>query len=121
MAKLTIAQLREKEVVKLAAYDRRQITEEEAQATAKRIMNRFYRYNALRIRNFEDDNNEATYNKFWHKQNEEKEERLCKKLNADINTLYGLNLTFAGLYAHIGEIDKENGCIKRDIISGWYY
>lgn len=119
MAKLSIAQLREKEVATLAAYDRRQITEEEAQATAKKIMNRFYRLNALRIRNIEDDNNEATCNKFWHKQNEEKEERLYKKLDADLETLYGLHLSFPGAYALISETNGTRS--EKDIIYGYYY
>ena len=119
MAKLTIAQLREKEVKTLATYDKRCVSEYEAEATAKNIMNRFYRFNALRVRNFEDDNNEATYSKFWHKQNEAKEERLYKALKKDINEIYGLSLTFSGLYGHIGEM--EGTCIKNDIIYVHYY
>lgn len=121
MAKLTIAQLREKDVIILASYDKRiNVTIEEKTNTARHIMNRFYRYVGLRVRNVYDDNDANRHNKAWHFENEQKEERLLKRLDADIYNLYGLNLTFAGIYPHIGRYGVGH-CIDCDIIYGHYY
>ena len=119
MRKPTIAELRNKEVLELAKFDTISKTEEEKTAEARRTMNRFYRYVALRIRNFEDDNDERRQNTKWHQLSEAKEERILQALSKDIKERYNLDMCFAGLYPTLGVI--KNHCIEREYIRGYYY
>lgn len=118
MAKMTIAQLREKEVDKLAHYNNATPTDEDIQ-TARRLMNSFYRLCALDERNCYLANDERTCNKKSTLASEERAIKWHKRLDKEFYTRYGLNLVYAGIYPTI--CVKENHCIKCEVINRWFY
>lgn len=101
----TIAEQRVEQVNKL--YKR---NESLGRDNASRLMNSFYRYVGLRIRNVEDDNNERTANTKWHKANEDREEKWLARLERQFKE-YGLILVFYGIYPTITEHVGENETI----------
>ena len=118
MAKMTIAQLREKEVDRLAHYNNSTPTDEDIQI-ARRLMNSFYRLCALDMRNCELSNDERTANKKYTLESEEKALKWYYRLDKEFNRLYGLRLIYAGICPTICEY--ENYCIKREVITRWFY
>ena len=82
---------------------------------AYRLMNSFYRYVGLRVRNFEDDNNDRIANTKWHANNEEREDKWLDRLQEQFKE-YNLILVFYGLYPTI--TDHKGGS---DVIYTYYY
>ena len=82
---------------------------------AYRLMTSFYRYIGLRVRNFEDDNNERTVNTKWHADNENREEKWLNRLEKQFKE-YNLIIVFYGLYPTI--TDHKGGS---DVIYTYYY
>ena len=101
----TIAEKRAEQVNEL--YKR---NESLGRDNAYKLMNSFYRYVGLRIRNFEDDNNESTANSRWHKANEDREERWLARLEKQFKE-YGLIIVFYGIYPTITEHEGDNETI----------
>lgn len=106
----TIAEKRAEQVNEL--YKR---NESLGQDNACKVMNSFYRYVALRVHNFEDDNNDRTANARWHADNENREDRWLERLKKQFKQ-YDLILEFYGLYPTI--TDREGGS---DVIYTYYY
>lgn len=119
MRKPTIAELRSKEILELAKFDMISETDAERIEKARQTMTRFYRYVGLRVRNFEDDNNEKRQATAYHARQEAKEERIFLALSKDIKKRYNLDMCFAGLYPTLGVI--RDHCIEREYIRGYYY
>lgn len=101
----TIAEQRAEQVHEL--YKR---NESLGRDNASRLMNSFYRYVGLRVRNVEDDNNARTANGRWHKESEEREDRWLERLNKAFKE-YGLILVFYGIYPTITEHKGGNETI----------
>ena len=118
MAKLTIAQLREKEIDKLAHYNNTDPTEDDFR-TARRLMNSFYRLCALDERNCYLSNDERTCNKASTLASEERALQWHKRLDNEFNTRYGLRLVYCGIYPTI--CIYKNHCIEREVITRWFY
>lgn len=110
MDRRKIASLRWAEVARL--YDRNTAL---GQENARRLMNSFYRYVGLRVRNMNDDNNPDTCNRAWHAENERKEERWLNRLEHEF-AKYNLILMFYGIYPTI--TDKVGGS---DVIYTYQY
>lgn len=118
MARLTIAQSRQKEILTLSEY----IHEENANEKAKYIMNSFYRLAALYQRNFYDSqNSHICENARLYSLLQESEKKVDKwvlRLNK-ILLAYGLKIDFPGLYPHICKFENgKNGAV---IVSGFWY
>lgn len=122
MARMTIAQLREREVLRLAAYhvnggndpktydfDADNYNNEDV-ATAKRLMNSFYRLCALAERNLYLANNERTCNSPYTKESEERESRWYTRLNKEFKEFAGLELFYCGYMPSIGVIYRPSVC-----------
>ena len=108
--KKTIAEQRAEQVNEL--YKR---NESLGRGNANRLMNSFYRYVGLRVRNVEDDNNERKANSRWHKANEDREEKWLIRLEKQFKE-YGLIIVFYGIYPTITE--HEGGS---ETIYTYYY
>ena len=106
----TIAEKRAEQVNEL--YKR---NESLGRDNAYRLMNSFYRYVGLRVRNVEDDNNEKTANTKWHADNENREDRWLKRLKKQFKQ-YDLIIVFYGIYPTI--TNREGGS---DVIYTYYY
>lgn len=108
MKTLTIAQLRKKEVDKLAV-----ITGD--YETARNLMNRFYRYAGMLDRLLYLENDERTANRPFTKELEDKAEKARERLNADFNKI-GLMLEF---YGYIPTITDHKG--GNSVIYTYFY
>lgn len=118
MAKMTIAQLREKEVERLARFKNSEPTEQDIN-NARRIMNSFYRLCGLCETNLYLANDERTCNRQSTKDSEEREEKWVKRLNEQLKP-YGLQLFYCGYCPSIGIVEKPHGgCIEK--ITRWFY
>lgn len=106
----TIAEQRAEQVNEL--YKR---NESLGRDNAYRLMNSFYRYVGLRVRNVEDDNNERTANTRRHKANEEREDKWLERLSKAFKE-YGLIIVFYGIYPTITEHEGDN-----ETIHTYYY
>lgn len=109
--KKSIAELRDEQVHALADLDKKYHDLDKA----CKVMNSFYRYVALRVRNVNDDNTESTYNTRWHHEREAREERWEKRLEKAFAE-YGLMLEYYGIYPTI--TDHKGG---NDVIRTYYY
>lgn len=108
--KRTISELRAEQVKALANMGDGDLKK------ASKVMNSFYRYTALRVRNVELSNSNAEIaNSKWLKEEEEKEERWRKRLEQYFAE-YGLMLVFYGIYPTI--TNKKGG---NDVIYTYYY
>lgn len=119
MAKMTIAQLREKEVYRLAQYHSETPTEQDVE-TARKLMNSFYRLCGLSERNLYLANDGRWCNRASTKRSEEREERWCKRLSAQFKDFAGLELFYCGYCPSIGVIYRPSGaCAEK--ITRWFY
>lgn len=119
MAKMTIAQLREREIIRLCEYHSADYTDEDIK-TARKLMNSFYRLCGLAERNLYLANNERTCNSRYTKESEEKESRWCKRLSAQFKKFAGLELFYGGYMPSIGVIYRPSGaCAEK--ITRWFY
>lgn len=118
MARMTIAQLREREVERLAKFKTENPTTEDIN-NARKIMNSFYRLCGLCETNLYLANDERTYNKASTKRSEEREAQWVKRLDKWLEP-YGLQLFYSGYCPSIGVVDKSNGgCSEK--INRWFY
>ena len=118
MPKLTIAQLREIEVEKLARRRNKDPTENDL-AQARRIMRSYYRLVALSSRNCELANDRETHDLPSTRESEEREVRLEKRLNKQLEE-YSLTIYRPGIYPIIAtEFQDTHG--YRPEITLWLY
>lgn len=117
MAKWTIAQLREREVERLAKLKDQNPTTEDIDK-ARTIMNSFYRLSALSYRLCEYQNDEYHHDKFYTKEMEKKEDRWIKRLKGKLSE-YGLTLYYTGICPSIGTVDEKGGVCEK--INRYYY
>ena len=120
MAQLTIAQLREKEVVKLATLHNANPSEADLRE-AHRLMNSYYRLCGLDERNLYLTNDERTCNKSWVKESTERAWNWWKRLDGEFYSFAGLHLVYSGVCATICEKEENSNCIKREVITRWFY
>ena len=119
MARLTIAQLREREVERLAAYHDERYTESDL-AYARKLMNSFYRLCGLAETNLYLANDERTCNRPSTKHSEERESRWANRLSNQFKEFAGLELFYCGYCPSIGIIHRPSGgCSEK--ITRWFY
>lgn len=119
MARLTIAQLREREVEKLARFHSEAYTEKDMD-TARRLMNSFYRLCGLCERNLYLANDERTCNRASTKASEDRESKWTARLSRQFKEFAGLELFYSGYCPSIGIIHRPSGaCYER--INRWFY
>ena len=118
MAKMTIAQLREKELYRLVSYKTENPTQEDYNE-ARRIMNSFYRLCGLAETNLYLSNDERTCNLHSTKESEERESRWYDRLNKQFQEIYGLCLFYSGYAPSIGVKYPGGGCSEK--ITRWFY
>ena len=119
MAKLTIAQLREREVERLARFKNPEPTEEDIKE-ARRNMNSFYRLCGLCETNLYHANDERTCNTTWHRRSEERESAWHARLNKTFEDTYGLRLVYCGYMPSIGTVTYPCGGFSEKI-NRWFY
>ena len=108
MAKKTIAELRREEVIKLATMHNPDPTEEDI-ATARKLMNSFYRLCGLAETNLYWMNNEDTCNTSWAKASEARELNWHKRLSKEFEDFAGLTLEYCGYAPSIGKVNEHRG------------
>lgn len=118
MARMTIAQMREKELDRLVAYKTSDPTEADYTA-ARRIMNSFYRLCGLSYSVCMLENTESTANSRYTAEQEAKQERWFDRLNGEFNRLYGLSLYYTGICPSIGTKNENGGVSEK--ISRYFY
>lgn len=119
MAKMTIAQLREREVERLAKFHAENPTEEDI-ATARRLMNSFYRLCGLAETNLYLSNDERTCNRISTHKSEMRESIWHERLSKQFEEFAGLTLVYCGYAPSIGVKCYPGGgfCEK---INRWFY
>lgn len=105
MAKMTIAQSREREVFHLATFKTENPTAADI-AEARRNMNSYYRLCGLAERNLYLANNERTCNRRSTAESEERESKWHKRLDRVFRETYGLHLQYFGYFPSI--VDGNN-------------
>ena len=118
MAAWTVAQLREREVKRLASLKNPDPTEEDINE-ARRNMNSFYRLCGLSETNLYLTNDERTHDKPSTKKSEERETKWHKRLDKVFKDTYGLRLVYIGYNPSIGELDELNRFSEK--ISRYFY
>lgn len=119
MAKLTIAQLRERAVEKLATYKNPNPTWEDLEE-AKRNMNSLYRLNSLATRNLYLLNDEHTCNLWSTKKSEEREYKWGKRLDCIFYETYGLKIVSTSGYSYFPGVVDNNGAVYQKIEMYFY-
>ena len=117
-AKMTIAQMRERELERLVAYKTENPTEEDFDE-ARKIMNSFYRLCGLAERNLYLSNDERFCNRESTKRSEEREYIWSKRLSKQFTETYGLQIFYSGYLPSIG-VKYENGCVSEKISRFFY-
>lgn len=119
MAKMTIAQMREREVRRLAEYHADVPTKEDLNE-ARRLMNSFYRLCGLAETNLYLANDPEKYSPKRLKASEEKESRWYDRLSKEFEKFAGLRLFYAGYCPSIGTVHPVTGtCTEK--ISRFFY
>lgn len=113
MEKMTIAQLREKELEKLAT-----ITGNHEKA--RNLMNRYYRLAGLDWYLVHADNDEKLCNTPHVAKQHEKWQRMYKRLNDDFMQ-YGLTLAYSGIMPRIVKHEPDKPGIGADVINTYFY
>ena len=119
MARMTIAQLREREVDRLAHYRTESPTEADYKE-AKRLMNSFYRLCGLSETNLYLANTERTCNSAYTKASEERERRWVARLSDEFKEFCGLELYYSGYMPSIGTVHRPGGGVSEKI-TRWFY
>lgn len=118
MARMTIAQLREREVDKLVAFKTDNPTTEDYRE-ARRNMNSFYRLCGLCETNLYLTNDERTANRRSTATSEERESQWHKRLDKIFRETYGLRLIYCGYAPSIGIVDERGGFFEK--ITRYFY
>lgn len=119
MGKLTIAELRERELQKLVSFKTDHPTEDDF-GEARQLMNSFYRLCGLAERNLYLSNTSSKANLKSTKRSEERENEWYKRLDAEFNRLYGLRLVYCGYAPSIGVIRTPGGGFAEKIERYFY-
>ena len=118
MARMTIAQLREREVRNLARFKSENPTDEDI-AEARRNMNSFYRLCGLCETNLYLSNDERTANRGSTHRSEAREEAWHERLDKSFKDTYGLRLVYCGYTPSIGTVG-ERGSFSEKIYRYFY-
>jgi hypothetical protein len=118
MARMTIAQLRAREVDKLVLFKTKHPTEADYKE-ARRNMNSFYRLCGLSETNLYLSNSERSANSRYTKESEARECRWYKRLDKTFKATYGLRLVYCGYTPRIGEKLEYGGFSEK--ISRYFY
>lgn len=118
MAKMTIAQLREREVKRLALLKTSTPTEQDYNE-ARKNMNSFYRLCGLCETNSYLVNDARRCNTSYAKRSEEKEYNWHKRLDKIFHDTYGLDLVYCGYCPSIG-VKNGNGVFSERISTYFY-
>ena len=118
MARMTIAQLREKELDRLVRFKTDSPVESDYEE-ARKIMNSFYRLCGLCETNLYLANDERRCNTRYTKASEGKEDKWYRRLDKTFHDTYGLNLCYCGYAPSIG-VKCENGGFAEKI-TRWFY
>ena len=118
MARMTIAQLREREVDRLAHYHAEEPSEDDYKV-ARKLMNSFYRLCGIADTNLYLANNEHTCNSSYTRMNEERESAWCKRLSAELFEFAGLVIFYTSHLPSIGTRDERGGVCEK--ITRWFY
>lgn len=119
MAKMTIAQMREKELDRLVSY-RTETPTAEDYAKAKKLMNSFYRLCGLAETNLYLANNERTCNASYTRESEAKESRWYDRLCKEFQEFCGLTLFYTGYAPSIGTKDSKTGAVCEKVSRFFY-
>ena len=119
MKKLTIAELREREIKRLVNFKTENPTEADYREAHKN-MNSFYRLCGLSEKNLYLANNERTCNRRSTQESEEREEKWHKRLDGIFFDTYGLNLVYCGYCPSIGTKDSKTGAFSEKITRYFY-
>lgn len=119
MAKMTIAQLREREVDRLAHFHAAEPTEEDYQ-TARRLMNSFYRLCGLAETNLYLSNDERRCNTIYTQKSERRESIWHERLSKQFKDFAGLELVYCGYAPSIGVRCYPGGGFSEKI-NRWFY
>lgn len=112
----TVKEMREKSLMDMVARRWSDPTEEQTDE-ARKLMNSFYRLVGLSTRNFEADNDARTANKFWHRQNEVREEKWFERLKKAFEP-YNITLEYSGYYPDLFE---KNGSGLKNLYFSHFY
>lgn len=118
MRKLTIAELREKELKTLVAFKTVNPTEADYQE-ARKNMNSFYRLCGLCETNLYLANDEKRCNSRYTQESEERENKWFDRLNKIFTDTYGLNLMYCGYCPSIGTVNKNGGFSEK--VNRYFY
>lgn len=110
MARMTIAQMRERDIIKLAAMHSENPTENDI-AEAKRLFNSYYRLCGLSETNLYLQNDEKRHDTWYAKQSEEKESKWYARLDKEFNNFAKLRLVYCGYYPSIGYKTEHGGFV----------
>lgn len=108
MARMTIAQMRERDVYRLAEMHNNKPTENDIQE-ARRLFNSYYRLCGLSETNLYLQNDSKRHDTYYAKQSEEKERKWYDRLDAEFNKFAGLRLVYCGYYPSIGHKIERGG------------
>lgn len=118
MPKMTIAQLRERELSRLVSFKTTAPTEEDFQE-ARKLMNSFYRLCGLSERNLYLANDARTCNLASTRRSEERESKWWSRLDNLFSQTYGLNLVYCGYAPSICK-KLANGAVSQEIQRFFY-
>lgn len=118
MKKMTIAELREKQIEELVLYKTASPTEADYKE-ARHIMNSFYRLCGLCEKNVYLSNDERTCNLKSTQESEERESKWYDRLNKVFSEVYGLQLVYCSYYPLIG-VKDSHGAFTEKIYSYFY-
>lgn len=118
MARMTIAQLRERELKRLVEFKTDSPTNEDYRE-ARRMMNSFYRLCGLCERNLYLTNDSGTANRKSTHSSESREDRWHKRLDKEFYDTYGLRLVYCGYCPSIGVVLDKGGFSEK--ISRYFY
>ena len=110
MPKMTIAQLRERDINRLVSMKTAEPGADDYRE-ARRVMNSYYRLCGLSERNLYLSNNEKTCNTRWCLESEDRESHWYNRLNETFKTVYGLRLVYFGYFPSIATAEN---CIAID-------
>lgn len=119
MARMTIAQMREREIERLVAYRTETPTEADYKE-ARRLMNSFYRLCGLAETNLYRANNERLCNNAYTKELEEKEARWVERLSKEFTEFCGFVLFYGGYCPSIGTRDPRTGGVCEKVSRFFY-
>ena len=121
MPRMTVAQIRARQVETLANYKTEKPTEKDM-ATARTLLNSYYRLCGLADRNLYLANNERTCNSRYYAESEKKEERWVKSLSERMKDFNGLIVDYYGGYLpEILKITGPRSVDRRQVLTPYFY